>query len=168
MNKKIVASAVATAIVGAAGLSLTMQSEGKVNRVYRDPVGILTACYGHTGPELRMGQTFTDAQCQAMLQADLAKHQPYVRPGHRLNCIGNVPLNQNQLDALTDFVFNVGPTAFCKSTMAARLRVKDYPGAAAQFPKWRYARVSGKAVVLRGLVTRREREQRLFLTPVKP
>ena len=155
----------ATAIVGAAGLTLTMTSEGKVNRVYRDPVGILTACYGHTAPELRLGQTFTDAQCQALLRADLAKHQAYVRPGAAQNCIGNVPLNQNQLDAVTDFVFNVGPTAFCSSTLSAKLRVKDYPGAAAQFPKWVYARKDGTAVMLPGLVTRREKEQRLFLTP---
>jgi lysozyme len=157
---------VAAAIVGAAGLSLTMTSEGKVNRVYRDPVGILTACYGHTGPELRMGQTFTDAQCQALLRADLASHQAYVRSGSPRNCISNVLLNQNQLDAVTDFVFNVGPTAFCKSTLAARLRLRDYPGAAAQFPKWVYARKNGQAVRLPGLVIRRDRERRLFLTSV--
>lgn len=31
--------------------------EGTVLSTYRDPVGIITACTGHTGTELKMGQT---------------------------------------------------------------------------------------------------------------
>lgn len=166
--KKFLAPTLATALVGAAGLLLTTSSEGKANRTYLDPVGVVTACYGHTGPDLRLGQTFTDAQCDTLLRQDLASHQPYVMPGHRLNCIGNAPLNQNQLDALTDFVFNLGPTKLCASTLAAKLRVRNYPGAAAEFPKWVYGRVNGRPVALRGLVRRRSRERALFLTPSGP
>ena len=59
--------AAATALV----VPLVMHYEGTVPKTYRDPVGILTACTGHTGPELRMGQTFTRQQCEAMLFADL-------------------------------------------------------------------------------------------------
>ena len=62
--------AAATALV----VPLVMRYEGTVPKTYRDPVGILTACTGHTGPELRMGQTFTRQQCEAMLFADLEKH----------------------------------------------------------------------------------------------
>lgn len=162
--KKTWASMAATAVVGAAGLLLTTTSEGAVYRTYLDPVRIVTACYGHTGPELRLGMTFTKAQCDRMLQQDLAKHQPYVMPGNPLNCIRNAPLNQNQLDALTDFVFNVGPTKFCRSALARKLTVRDYGGASAEFPKWVYGTVNGRPVALRGLVERRRKERALFLT----
>lgn len=149
--------------MGAAGLSLTKTSEGKVNRVYRDPVGILTACYGHTGPELRMGQTFSDAQCEAMLVDDLKKHRVALI-GPR-NCIGSAPLTQNQHDALLDFTFNVGTGAFCSSTMAKHVKARYYVKAAQEFPKWVYARKNGVPVKLPGLIKRRTAEKALFETP---
>ena len=66
------------AAIGAAATALVVplvaKYEGTVLRTYRDPIGIITACTGHTGPELRMGQTFTRQQCEAMLYQDLAQH----------------------------------------------------------------------------------------------
>lgn len=150
----------ALAVIGAAGWSLTTQSEGLRFKTYRDPVGIPTVCYGHTGPDVRMGQVYTQAQCDTILIADIKTHQPVFLPGNRRNCIGNVPITLNQRDALTDFTINVGTGRFCKSGIARRLRVRDYNGAANEFLKWQYA--GGR--VLPGLHQRRLAERELFLS----
>jgi lysozyme len=155
-------SVVAVAIIGSAGLGLIRSSEGKRNYAYLDPVGIPTICYGHTGPEVKMGMHLSDADCEALLRKDIAYHQTVLLPGNRANCIGNIALNQNQLDALTSFTFNIGTTKFCKSTMARKLRIKDYRGAGAEFPKWVNATHNGKLVKLPGLIKRRSAEKSLF------
>lgn len=152
-------------MIGASGLALIKSSEGLRTTAYADPVGIPTVCYGHTGPEVRLGMRVSADECERVLKQDIAAHQPVLLPGSPTNCIGNAPLNQNQLDALTSFTFNVGNSKFCKSTMARRLLVLDYSGAAAEFPKWSKARVGGKFVQLPGLHKRRLAEQKLFLTP---
>lgn len=161
MNKYLQAI-LAAGIIGAAGVSLIQTSEGYVPKTYRDPVGIPTSCWGHTGPDVRMGQTLTRDQCEALLGRDIVSHVQGVK-----SCV-RVPLNVNQMDAVVSFTFNVGVNKFCNSTMARKLNARDYVGAAGEFPKWRYGTVNGRTVVLPGLVTRRAAEQRLFLTPVRP
>lgn len=72
-------------LLGVAGANLIKVSEGKVNSVYSDAVGVLTVCYGHTSPYLRKGMTFTDRECDLLFQSDVIKHQvPLVGPR---NCI---------------------------------------------------------------------------------
>lgn len=154
---------VAAAAIGIAGITLIRDSEGLVNKTYLDPVGIVTACYGHTDPKLRLGQTFTDKQCEALLRKDIAKHQIVIQPGHKANCVKHAPLTQNQNDAVVSLVFNIGNGAFCRSTMARKLSARDYPGAANEFPKWVYATSNGRKVKLNGLIKRRENERKLFL-----
>ncbi len=69
-----------------------------------------------------------------------------------------MPLTQGQWDALSSFVYNLGPGALEKSTLLRLLNAGDYSGAAAQFDRWVYA--SGKK--LSGLVKRRAAERALF------
>lgn len=146
-------------LLGVAGANLIKTSEGKVNSVYADAVGVLTVCYGHTSPYLRKGQTYTDDECDMLFRSDVVKHQkPIYGP---TNCIKSAPLNSNQLDALTSLTFNIGNGNFCKSTLAKKLAARDYTGASKEFSKWKYA--GGR--VLPGLVTRRAKEQVLFDTP---
>lgn len=142
--------------LGVTGANLIQSSEGTIYRAYKDPVGIVTACTGHTSPYLRMGMTFTKAECDLLFKADVIKHQQVIL-GPR-NCIKSAPLNPNQIDAVTSLVFNIGTGNFCKSTMARKLSARDYAGAANEFPKWKYA--GGR--VLPGLVIRRSKEQALF------
>lgn len=70
-----------------------------------------------------------------------------------------VPLNQNQFDALASFTYNLGETNLSSSTLLKKLNAKDYTGASNEFLKWN--RAGGK--VLNGLVRRREAERNLFL-----
>ena len=137
---------------GAAALvvPLVMQYEGTIPKTYRDPVGILTACTGHTGPELRMGQTFTRQQCEDMLFSDLEKHAT------ALDCVKR-PLTDGQKAAFLSFAFNVGNGAFCKSTMVRKANAGDMPGACAELSRWVYA--GGKQ--LSGLVKRRAAEREM-------
>lgn len=138
--------------VAAAALvvSVVVTYEGTVLRTYRDPIGILTACTGHTGPELKMGQTFTREQCEAMLYEDLAKH------ADALDCIRQ-PLTDGQRAAFVSFAFNVGEGAFCGSTLARKANAGDMDGACAELSRWTYA--AGKQ--LPGLVRRRAAERQL-------
>ena len=137
---------------GAAALvvPLVMQYEGTIPKTYRDPVGILTACTGHTGPELRMGQTFTRQQCEDMLFSDLEKHAT------ALDCVKR-PLTDGQKAAFLSFAFNVGNGAFCKSTLVRKANAGDMQGACAELSRWVYA--GGKQ--LPGLVKRRTAEREM-------
>jgi lysozyme len=71
-------------------------------------------------------------------------------------------LNQNQYDALVSLVYNIGGTAFKKSTMYSMLLREQYEEAAKQFPLWDHA--GGR--VLAGLSRRRAVEKALFLKPI--
>ena len=156
--KKLVTPLVAAAIIGGAGVSLVQAHEGVRYKTYLDAVGIPTVCYGHTGPEVKLGQTYTPAKCEALFNADVIKHNDEVN-----KCV-KAPLTRNQRAGVVSFAFNVGGTKFCRSTLAKKLNRLDYIGAADEFPKWKYANVGGKNVVLRGLVARRSAERALFLT----
>lgn len=143
-----------TAKVGAAVVALALPLiatyEGTIFRSYRDPIGIITACTGHTGPELRMGQTFTKEQCAAMLESDMLKHT------EALDCI-KTPMSDGQKAAFLSFSFNVGNRAFCGSTLARKANSGDLMGACAELSRWTLA--AGKE--LPGLVKRRAAEREL-------
>ena len=141
---KIGASSVALVI------PLVVYYEGVVLRTYADPINKITACTGHTGPELRMGQTFTKEQCETMLYGDLLKH------AEALNCI-KTPLADNQKAAFLSFAFNVGNGAFCKSTLVRKANAGDLMGACAELSRW----VMAGGRELPGLVKRRAAERQL-------
>lgn len=145
------------AAIGAATAALVVplvaQHEGTVLRTYRDPIGIVTACTGHTGPELKMGQTFTREQCEDMLYKDLAKH------ADALGCVRQ-PLTDGQRAAFLSFAFNVGEGAFCGSTLVRKANAGDMAGACAELSRWAYA--GGKQ--LPGLIKRRAAERQLCET----
>jgi lysozyme len=155
---------VAALTVTMSGISLIKANEGLRLSPYRDAVGVITVCYGHTGPDVRMGQHYTVEQCNTLLLKDITTHQVVILPGNPKNCIGNRQLTANQRDAVTSFIFNIGTPKFCKSTMARLLKAGDMAGASREFPKWNKA--NGR--VLSGLVSRREAERRLYLSQTRP
>lgn len=141
----------------ATGRALTEDCEGLRLNAYQDSVGVWTIGYGHTGKDVHPGLTCTQAQADAWLQQDI---QGAV---HVVNTVVKVPLNQNQFDALVDFVFNLGSGNFQSSTLLKLLNQGNYQGASNEFPKWNHA----GGVVLGGLTTRRLAEQKLFNTPMQ-
>jgi lysozyme len=77
------------------------------------------------------------------------------------------PLNQNQFDALTAFVFNIGLPNFRSSSVLRRLNEGNYLQAACAMEMWRTADFDGERIVIDALVRRRSAEMALFLTPME-
>ena len=71
-------------------------------------------------------------------------------------------LPQSVFDAATSITFNVGCGAMRKSTMFKYLNAGKYAQACNELSRW--TRAGGR--VLPGLVSRREKEKQLCLTPV--
>jgi len=140
----------------AAVCALATCYEGTVLKSYVDPVGVLTACTGHTGPELRAGQVFTQGQCAALLNADVTRAVVQVQ-----RCLPeNAP--DRVLAAFGDAVYNLGPTIACdrqRSTAARLLAAGQWDAACLQLPRWNTA--GGR--VLPGLTRRRNAELDLCL-----
>lgn len=156
-------------VIAIAASLLAVPSEGVYRRAYYDPPGILTACMGHTGPDVAKGVTYSLAQCNAWLQADMGRAVDIVE-----RCQPGLP--DAVLIAFSDAVFNMGPTIACdqaKSTAArmltlARTVTGDYSPACRQLPRWDKARVKGFMVSLPGLTARRAKEAAYCLTATLP
>ena len=135
------------------GEQLTEGFENCELTAYWDPNGkVWTIGWGHTGPEVVAGLTWTQEQCDAALLADRAKAVACI------NAHVNIPLTRPEFRALVDFVFNAGCGAFENSTLLKKLNMGDYAGAAAEFVRWDHS--GGK--VLAGLLRRREAETAIF------
>lgn len=159
----------AVVIAGSALLADLRQDEGTRYRPYRDIGGVWTVCQGHTGPDIDISKTYTEADCDALLIKNTERHGKAV-----LRCT-KVPLNQNQYDAFTRFAFNVGPSAFCNSTLVKKLNAGDYGGACRQLLRWDRICTKrdklGKCLetrAIKGLANRRQSEYRQCITPVSP
>ena len=98
------------------------------------------------------GQVITQDQADQWLIDDL--HDALMFVGHAVT----VPLNDNQMSALVDFVFNVGGKNFAGSTLLKLLNEGKYDEAAAQFGRWNHA----GALTLVGLTKRRAAEAAMF------
>lgn len=138
--------------IGIAG-PLVSQYEGYETRVYLDTGNVPTVCTGHTGPDVRPGDTWTDEMCDKARAKDL--HDAAVSVAK----YAKVPMYEYEFAALVSFVFNVGPTQFKNSTLLRKLNAGDYTGACNELPRWVYD--NGKK--LRGLVKRRDAERKLCL-----
>lgn len=127
--------------------------EGRAYSPYLDPAGVLTVCDGHTGPDIILGKTYTDVECDALRDADLKIAERAVDRSVK------VPINKWQKAALIDFTFNLGAGRLASSTLLRKLNVGDYDGACEEYRKWTKARVRGILQVLKGLFNRREADR---------
>jgi len=153
MNRiaKICASACTAAAVTGGAAALITRWEGQRHVPYLDPVGVLTVCYGHTGPDIVPGKRYTKAECDALLEADMA-----LARGHVNRCLP-MPKLAHIEQALTSAAFNLGPQIVCGSTLQRRALANDWPGACAELSRWN----RGGGRVLRGLTLRRADERAL-------
>jgi lysozyme len=160
-TKKIVggglAAAAATALIMAVGALKT--DEGKRNVDYLDIAKVPTACYGHTGAGVKVGTRRSDAECETLLSADARTHMDGV-----IVCTPMLADRPYQLAAATRITFNIGISAYCRSTIARRFNAGDWRGGCDAFLSWNKAQVNGRTVVVRGLADRRARERAMCLT----
>ncbi|WP_218016424.1 lysozyme [Novosphingobium capsulatum] len=128
---------------------------------YRDIAGIATACDGLTAG-VRIGQTFTPAQCASMLESELVRHAQGVMactPGLALD----KPRRDNIRAAAVSMAYNIGVSAWCGSTARKRIDAGDIRGACDSMLAWDKARVNGVLRPVAGLTARRQRERTLCL-----
>lgn len=143
--------------ISSIGIQLITSFEDLKLKAYDDGVGVWTIGYGTTiypnGVAVKKGDNCTLEQAKSFFQHDLRRFQTAV------NDAVNIPLSQNQFDALVSLAYNIGTNAFKTSTLVKYLNALDYKAAADQFLVWNKAGGS----VLKGLVRRREAERALFL-----
>ena len=141
---------IASLVVSAAALVGIATHEGYRGEAYRDAVGIPTIGFGETAG-VKMGDKTTPVRSLVQLLDSTNRHADAIR-----NCIV-VPLYQYEFDAYVSLSYNIGPGAFCQSTLVKKLNAGDYAGACEEIKRWN--RAGGK--VLPGLTKRREQEYRL-------
>lgn len=144
----------------ALAVAVAAPAEGLRQWAYRDPVGILTVCYGTTGAAVQQGKKYSLAECKALLNADMLKAVDQVE-----RCAPGLP--EHQLAAWADAVYNIGPRIVCdrdRSTAARLLAAGQRDEACRQLPRWDKATLAGQTITLPGLTKRRGVEMELCLT----
>ena len=141
-----------------AGLALIKKYEGFSAKPYLCPAKIPTIGYGMTvypdGRKVTMRDpAITEAQASEGLVALLKRYEDAV------DRYVQVPLSQNQFDALVSFCYNVGAGNLQTSTLMRVLNNGQYKAAADQLLRWN----RGGGRVLQGLVRRRAEERQMFL-----
>lgn len=142
-------------------LNLVKEFEGCRLTAYQDEVGVWTIGYGITNSDfkitkkiIRKGTKISKATAEKWLEESLnKKYLPLV-----LKYDKQYNWNQNELDALVSFCYNIGSI---KQLTADGTRSK----AVVASKMLQYNKAGGK--VYRGLTRRRRAERELFLTPVK-
>lgn len=119
--------------------------------------GTLTACTGHTdaagGPPIVIGKVYTKAECDAYLQ-----HDRKIAVATVVKYAPELYANPPTAAAMEDFVLNVGPSAFIKSTMRKLFNAGRIEEGCNELFKWKYGRVRGIMVIINGLLNRRTME----------
>ena len=133
------------------GIDLIKQFEGCELEAYQDLVGKWTIGYGHT-KWAHEGMRITEDKAEQMLAKELVEFEDYI------NKYVIADLEQNQYDALTSWVYNLGPTNLLSSTMLKVLNAGKYSEVPYQMKRWNRA----GGLVSKGLTRRREAEARLF------
>lgn len=143
------------ALVGASAAALMTATvaawEGRSNDPYRDIVGVETVCHGETRVAMRR---YTDAECDDLLAEALGGFATGVlerNPGLRER--------PQQLAAATSLAYNIGLSAYWRSTVARRFAQGRWREGCDAILLWNKA--GGR--VIRGLVRRREAERRICL-----
>lgn len=152
-RKPLAAFAIATSLI--AGVKV---HEGYREEAYKPlPNDVPTIGYGTTrypnGSPVKMQDKVTRQQAEELLMNDIQGFRKAM-----LACI-KVPLAENEAEAYTSLTYNIGSSAFCKSTLVKKLNTYDYQGACQEILKW--DRFQGKP--LKGLTTRREAEYKLCI-----
>lgn len=140
------------------GIELIKKYEGFMSHPYLDPVGIPTIGYGTTYYRNGRKVTMQDLPISMVLAEKMLRDM--LKDFERgVSITITSKINQNQFDALVSFSYNVGNSAFSRSTLAKRINANpNDPDIAYQFSRWNKA--GGR--VLAGLTRRRKEESDLY------
>ena len=136
---------------GRDGVELIRHFEGCRFDAYLCPAGVWTIGYGHTA-DVKEGDRVDQEAAEAFLIEDLEKFEQSVTR------LVEVPLTQQQFDALVSWTFNLGAGNLAESTLLRKLNNYQYVEVPEQMMRW--VRAGGQ--VLDGLVKRRAAEAAMF------
>lgn len=136
---------------GPQGIELIRHFEGCRLDAYLCPAGVWTIGYGHTA-NVKEGDSIDQEAAEAFLIEDLENFEQAVTR------MVEVPLTQQQFDALVSWTFNLGAGNLAESTLLRKLNNYQYVDVPEQMMRW--VRAGGQ--VLDGLVRRRAAEAALF------
>lgn len=171
-------SLIGLVLASASLLGFVSGLEGNKPTAYADKLagGLPTVCFGHTGPEVHVGDVWSKERCDATLVKDVRVHGDGI-----LKCI-KVPISQNEYDGITTLAFNVGVGEVCRSSIPAKFLRGDRAAACKTIldfgngrnynaPKVLNAR-TGKMehplIKIASLQVRRGKEYALCIKPVVP
>lgn len=140
-----------------AGVSLICSWEGFSPKPYLCSAKVPTIGYGSTRYADGRAVTMADPpitldEAQKLFAHNLPQYEDAVEKAVK------VPLQQHEFDALVSLCYNIGGSAFAKSTLVQFLNKNKRIEAAAQFLLWNKA----GGVVIKGLVNRRAAEKKMF------
>ena len=133
------------------GKALIKKFEGCKLEAYLCSAGVPTIAFGRT-KNVKLGDTCTQEQADAWLEEELEEYTGYV------NDAVTQTLQQNQIDAMVAWTYNLGPSNLRSSTMLQVLNEGKFQEVPQQMRRWNKA--NGK--VLEGLERRRLAESMLF------
>ena len=138
------------------GIELLKQFEGCRLTAYKclPSEAYYTIGYGHYGADVKIGMKITQKEAEDLLKKDLERYE------YQVNCYDNIyHWSQNEFDALLSFAYNLGSIHQLtnygkrdKKTIAEKMILY----------------VNSGGVKIPGLVTRRKKEQELFLKDGAP
>lgn len=146
------------------GIKIIKKFEGLMLHAYKDPGsknGLpITIGYGSTmykdGSRIKLGDTITIEEATDLLRWEVENKTSVLRGM-------NLKLNQNQFDAVTSLIYNIGIGAFNSSTLLKRIRHNpNDPDIRNQFGRWIY----NDGQILNDLVRRRKLEADLYFKPI--
>jgi lysozyme len=126
---RIFLAALAFSAVGLVGLT---DQEGWMGKAGIPVKGDKPTIGFGTTEGVKVGDTITPPQALARALKDVQKFE-----GALKKCV-TVPLHQHEYDAYVSLAYNIGPTAFCGSTLVKRLNASDYRGACSEILRWRF------------------------------
>lgn len=140
----------ALSISGAALVGL-LTSEGFRDKAYIPVAGDVPTIGFGTTDGVKMGDSIDPVRAVNRAHRDVVKFESAIK-----KCV-TAPLYQHEYDAYVKLTYNIGASAFCKSTLVRKLNAGDYDGACEEILRW--DRFKGKP--LRGLTNRRQEEYKL-------
>jgi lysozyme len=150
MKARIVIGALTLSASALVGIAV---HEGYRGEAYTPVKGDVPTIGFGTTAGVKPGDRIEPVQALVRKLADVQRFE-----GALQQCV-RVPLHQHEYDAFLSLAYNIGPGAFCGSTLVRRLNAGDYAGACAEILRW--DRFHGEP--LRGLTLRRQAENRQCL-----
>lgn len=148
INAKVAGGAAGAVLALTLAANLIRPWEQEVQVPYRDVVGVLTVCYGHTGPDIQ-NRRYSHAECEALLERDIRAHAVPLA-----SCMTRAAPPE-VFGAMTSLAFNIGPRAVCRSSAVRYINQGNWSAACEAMGRWNTA--GGR--VIRGLQNRRRAEQ---------